>query len=178
MLLPDNALRTVLLALPATDALACTQLLREQHFSVINAGGMVLTTLINRVRDSEPDFLVVMATPTGLGDGLDLIQQVWAFSKFGTKCIAVLDPIDLASISRAMALDISGYLVSPLQPAELLTCLHCLHQGKRYMAEALTATASGPLMALPDSLTDRERQVLYGPGQPNPADSPASGRGQ
>lgn len=134
---------------------------------VFVAEGATVLEAQRAVREHRPDVLVFdIGIPEA---GVDGAQEV---IKSGPDCkLLVLTSLDdVASVAKALAAGIQGYVLRGVTGAELIEAIRTIDGGQPYItpklaSRLLTAAKGGPLSAIRDSkeqlaLTYREQQVL------------------
>jgi two-component system nitrate/nitrite response regulator NarL len=141
-------------------------IVQSQQLELV-AEGATIAEAERAVRDAQPDVLII---DIGLPDcGVEGVQ---AFINSGPECkLVVLTSLeDVASVSKALAAGIQGYILKGVTGAELIEAIATIHGGHPYItpklaSRLLTEARGGPLSAIREAtpkleLSYREQQVL------------------
>jgi DNA-binding NarL/FixJ family response regulator len=131
------------------------------------AEGATLTEAERAVREARPDVLIFdIGLPDTAADG------VQDFIKSGPDCklVVLTSSDDVASVSRALAAGIQGYILRGVTGSELVEAIETIDGGQPYItpklaSRLLTEARGGPLSAIREAspkleLSYREEQVL------------------
>jgi DNA-binding NarL/FixJ family response regulator len=143
------------------------QTIANSQSLVLVAEGATISDARRAMREHGPDILIIDITvPDG---GLDAAED---FIRSGADCkLVVLTSLDdVASVSKALAAGIKGYILKGVTGAELVEAIETIHSGQPYItpklaSRLLTEAKGGPLSSIRDAspkleLTYREQQVL------------------
>jgi len=131
------------------------------------AEGASLTDAEHVVREARPDVLIF---DIGLPD--TAAYGVQDFIKSGPDCklVVLTSADDVASVSKALAAGIQGYILRGVTGSELVEAIETINSGQPYItpklaSRLLTEARGGPLSAIREStpkleLSYREQQVL------------------
>jgi two-component system, NarL family, nitrate/nitrite response regulator NarL len=83
------------------------------------------------LRDKSPDLLVLeIAIP----EGVDVAEEV---VRNGAKCVVLTALDDVLSVSTALAVGVSGYILKGVSGLDLIKALKAVHAGQRYATPEL-----------------------------------------
>ena len=137
----------------------------EEDIQVIGEAGDGLEVL-NLVEQLEPDILVVDLMMPGL-HGLEITRQVR--KRFRRTLVVVLSMhADESYVIAALKNGASGYVLKDSSASDLVTALHEVSDGRRFLSSPLSDRAIEVYMKTSDdgdedvyeSLTNREREIL------------------
>jgi len=113
---------------------------------------------INLARTSKPDLIILDLNLPGLG-GLELLRRLVAMG--AGKVLVFSMHAEALYARRALEAGAIGYVSKNAAPEELLTAVHRVAAGKRYVeAEIAQALALGASSEAYDALSSRELEVL------------------
>lgn len=122
------------------------------------------TDALQQIPEAEPDLVVVDLSIPGL-NGLELIKQLRALNP-ELKMLVVTAHSEALYADRVLRAGAQGFLNKGAPPAQLLTAIHQVLQGERFLSEAAherigqqPPTEDAPLSPL-DVLSDRELEVF------------------
>ena len=137
----------------------------EEGIQVIGEAGDGLDVL-NLVEQLEPDILVVDLMMPGL-HGLEITRQVRKRSR-RTLVVVLSMHADESYVIAALKNGASGYVLKDSSASDLVTALHEVSAGRRFLSSPLSDRAIEVYMKTSDdgdediyeSLTNREREIL------------------
>jgi two-component system nitrate/nitrite response regulator NarL len=143
------------------------QTILQSRQLVLVAEGATLGDAERAVRDERPDVLIF---DIGLPDtGTDGVQD-FIKSEPDCKMVVLTSSDDVASVSKALAAGIQGYILRGVTGSELVEAIVSINSGQPYItpklaSRLLTEARGGPLSAIREptpklELSYREQQVL------------------
>ncbi len=136
----------------------------EPGFTVVGEAGDGIETM-RLIENSKPHVLVVDMMMPGL-NGLEVLRQTKKLSPF-THAIVLSMQSANAYVVEALNLGADGYVLKDTGPSELVTAIHTVTQGKRYISEKLLERLEANDRRVDDApmdtyqtLTAREREIL------------------
>ena len=115
------------------------------------------------VAQHHPDVVLMDLVMPNLG-GVEATRRILG-ERPSTRVIALTSFLDDDKVLPAVRAGAAGYLLKDVEPQELVRAIRTVYGGEALLHPAVTARvmkelAGGPRQSSPDSLTDRERQVL------------------
>jgi len=134
------------------------------EFSVVGEAGDGIETL-RLIEALKPDVLVVDMMMPGL-NGLEVLRQLKKISPL-THAIVLSMQSANAYVVESLNLGAEGYVLKDTGPSELVTAIHAVTQGNRYISEKLLERLEANGRNVDDApmdtyqtLTAREREIL------------------
>jgi NarL family two-component system response regulator LiaR len=115
------------------------------------------------VENHHPDVILMDLVMPNL-DGVEATRRILG-ERPATRVIALTSFLDDDKVLPAVRAGAAGYLLKDVEPQELVRAIRTVYGGEALLHPAVTARvmeelAAGPRPSSPDSLTDREREVL------------------
>jgi two-component system, NarL family, response regulator NreC len=119
---------------------------------------------LDRVRTDRPDVLLLDVVMPGRS-GIEALPDILAAAPT-TRVLMLSMQDDPAYVRQAFASGASGYVLKDAADTELVEAIHTITDGRRYVhpllgARLATAQAPAESQTAPDSLSEREHQVLH-----------------
>jgi DNA-binding NarL/FixJ family response regulator len=136
----------------------------ESEFSVVGEAGDGIEA-IQMIEKLKPDILIVDMMMPGL-NGLEVLRQVKKISS-RTRTIVLSMQSANAYVVEALNSGADGYVLKDTGPSELVSAIHAVTQGNRYLSEKLLERleinghrADDAPLDTYQTLTTREREIL------------------
>lgn len=116
-------------------------------------------SIFEKILNTKPDFVVLEGK-----SGIELIRKIKSVLHLSTKCILCLSELDNTSIINAIFTNADAYYLKDISNESLISCVHCLIKGERYISPLLIKKIQYPFFAKSDSmlsqLSNREKETL------------------